>query len=717
MAMSAHKAGAAFRSLLGLLALLVLTASATSSRAVTYVVDTLSDGTLSGDTNPGDGVCENPFGNCQWRTALEEANARVGLDVIDFSVAGTLTPGATAGPFPIITDQIVIRGQTAPGHSGLSQDLEQAPPVIYLDGNGQGGAGLIFSGSGAANSVIIALGIVDFSNGIIILSDADGIQVFACYIGVLGDGSAAGNGGNGISIESDQNVIGQFLSGGVAQDYGNVISGNAGNGILVGDSMRNRISSNRIGTSPDGTAAVPNGQHGIQLGLLLGNDVVPANLNEVGESGIGVFIGNLIAGNLGDGIRIYGSGNVVSTNRIGININGMPQGNGGVGINVSGNSNAIGIGLGPGANEVANSTVGILISGANNNVLFNRLGFADPMQGNSDAGIELSEASNTLVSANHVIFGEQSGIRVIDSGDSTVTGNLVGVVYDNGVPIPGGNQSTSGGAIDVRQSNNTEVSENVLGFYARGIVVFGNSADILNNYIGIDLLDQFIPNGLYGVSLRGTTGAQVTGNRIFRSSVGIRLASLNDPVVGSLITDNVIARNTFDAVRIGDQAIDTGGQIHLHNQVTANEMFGNGDLGIDLGDDGFTANDANDFDTGHNNLQNYPQIIDVSFSALRGASELVVTWESDADLSQATYPATAHFYLADRFAGPQGKLLLGSDTVGGQNSPRTTFLTLPAGIAGGLMTATLTDDDGNTSEFLPVIEFGDLMFADSFEGL
>ena len=57
----------------------------------------------------------------------------------------------------------------------------------------------------------------------------------------------------------------------------------------------------------------------------------------------------------------------------------------------------------------------------------------------------------------------------------------------------------------------------------------------------------------------------------------------------------------FDGVDVEDDS--TG------NAIQRNSMFSNGELGIDLADDGVTLNDAGDGDTGPNRLQNFPEFI------------------------------------------------------------------------------------------------------------
>ena len=56
------------------------------------------------------------------------------------------------------------------------------------------------------------------------------------------------------------------------------------------------------------------------------------------------------------------------------------------------------------------------------------------------------------------------------------------------------------------------------------------------------------------------------------------------------------------------------------NRVSANEISGNGGLGIDLDGNGVSGNDAGDGDTGPNNLQNFPTLTSASGGASTSVS-------------------------------------------------------------------------------------------------
>ena len=82
----------------------------------------------------------------------------------------------------------------------------------------------------------------------------------------------------------------------------------------------------------------------------------------------------------------------------------------------------------------------------------------------------------------------------------------------------------------------------------------------------------------------------------------------------------------------------------VDNAVLRNAIAGNSDLGIDLGADGSTANDPNDLDTGANDLQNGPEIDEVT--------RTTVEWELET-LPQTTY--RLEFFACDGPGAGEGR--------------------------------------------------------------
>lgn len=150
-------------------------------------------------------------------------------------------------------------------------------------------AGIVtIGGSGASDGNVVAyngyagIGVGDNSNQTTLLGN---------YVGVLKDGTSAGNNGHGIHITNGASAV----IGGSQAGEGNVVAGNTGIGINV-EGKGAIIKGNIIGLAPDGTTIRANGGSGIRVNG--GSDPVIIGGSATGE-------GNIIAGNTEDGINTY----------------------------------------------------------------------------------------------------------------------------------------------------------------------------------------------------------------------------------------------------------------------------------------------------------------------------------------------------------------------------------------------------------------------------
>src|SRR5262249_44811853 len=131
-----------------------------------------------------------------------------------------------------------------------------------------------------------------------------------------------------------------------------------------------------------------------------------------------------------------------------------------------------------------------------------------------------------------------------------------------------------------------------------------------NNSDGIEFTAVGTSNNIVLGNLIGTTagGTAALGN----TASGINFtANAHSTQVGGITPGqgNVIAFNLDDGVSVA---------AGTNNTIRGNSIFANGntagDIGIDLGANGVTTNDVGDFDTGANQLQNFPVIQVVSNS-------------------------------------------------------------------------------------------------------
>jgi len=254
--------------------------------------------------------------------------------------------------------------------------------------------GIILSGIGASNNVIVGN-----------------------YIGTDKNGTGKVANGNGVSVTSaSSNLI-----GGATASARNILSGNTGSGVaLSGAGGRNVVQGNYIGTDVTGLLA---------LGNLTGVSVSSATNTIGGVTGtLGAPPGNLISGNTGQGISLGGgSGHIVQGNLVGTTAAGTADlGNGSQGIllnvlnsvvsnNVVSGNNQQGIqttGSGGSRNWIVGNWIGTDVSGALN-------------LSNNSFGVQNGGGFNNVCSNNVIAFNGDHGVHHagVSSTNNTITGN------------------------------------------------------------------------------------------------------------------------------------------------------------------------------------------------------------------------------------------------------------------------------------------------------
>ena len=154
---------------------------------------------------------------------------------------------------------------------------------------------------------------------------------------------------------------------------------------------------------------------------------------------------------------------------------------------------------------------------------------------------------------------------------------------------------------------------------------------------------------------------------------------------------NLIANNNGAGIAM------TGG---TGNGVLGNRFYANASLGINLGTDPVTPNDAGDTDVGANNLQNFPVISSATLSG--GTLHLVGTLDTNAALVNPGFRIEAFLSSAcDPSGNGEGEFFVGASTISVDGSGHAAFtLDLPTSATGTVATATATAaGTGDTSEF------------------
>jgi hypothetical protein len=280
-------------------------------------------------------------------------------------------------------------------------------------------------------------------------NDADGIDVIPG--GVLTSGSQGnlieGNtiGTNLAGNQSLPNVnegvgisggAGYVTIGGSQAGAGNVISGNGSDGVFLGSGSGNNVlQGNLIGTSSDGTQALPNS---------VGVDVQCAD-NTIGGSDAGA--GNVISGNSSYGVFLeQGTGdNQLEGNLIGTSAAGTQALANSEGVLIQSPGNTIGGTVAGDRNVISgNTSGGIIVYTPNNLIQGNFIG--TDVTGSSSVpngylsfnyvgGVVFLADSNTLggttPGAGNVISGNGSdGVDIVGGSDNLVQGNDIGTGAD-----------------------------------------------------------------------------------------------------------------------------------------------------------------------------------------------------------------------------------------------------------------------------------------------
>jgi hypothetical protein len=207
----------------------------------------------------------------------------------------------------------------------------------WIGVNPNGGAAL-----GDEGNVISGTG----DDGVKISDAADDNVVAGDKIGTDATATiAVRNSGNGVEIDSSSgNTI-----GGTSAGAADIMSGNGGDGVVIGLGDDNVISGDMIGTDATGEVALGNARIGVEINFSSGNTI----------GGTSAGAADIISGNSYLGVEINaGDDNVVSGDKIGTDATGaIAVPNTESGVDVSGSGNTIG-GLGVGAANVISGNVG-----------------------------------------------------------------------------------------------------------------------------------------------------------------------------------------------------------------------------------------------------------------------------------------------------------------------------------------------------------------------
>ncbi len=244
-------------------------------------------------------------------------------------------------------------------------------------------------------------------------------------------------------------------------------------------------------------------------------------------------------------------------------------------------------------------------------------------------------------------------------------GNFIGTDYTGTAAVPNGNGVVIDGIATRHILDKNVISGNIQNGIA--IHITGtNEHKITRNMIGTDI-----------------TGTQPLGN----GADGIRIAEGGQyNIIGVPDSGNIIAYNGGNGITVLTAA-DYG------NSFSANKIYGNAQLGIDLYPQGITDNDAGDSDAGANQLMNFPVLDSAIYDDMSGST--MVYGHLDHPL-----PAFCRVELfgsnGDASGHGQANEYLGFAT---PLSNGMFSFNISSVLFWGELTATATDSSGNTSEF------------------
>lgn len=575
----------------------------------------------------------------------------------------------------------------------------------------------------------------NLSGGIVVNGlSSSGTIIKSNYIGTDSSGLLALPNENGILLSFGNHCT---IGGSVAADR-NIISGNTAGGIMMnGTGTRaNVVKGNYIGTDKTGLNPLPN-----YSGIVLKSQ---SNSNIFG--GITVGERNILSGNIEMGLYIEASdSNIITGNYIGPDVTGttafmigdsMLQSNG-IEFNTVAKHNRLGGYLPEERNVISGNRVYGMVYYGNtsyNPVIGNYIGtdatgsYALP----NATGICVDGGSNHNSIINNVLSGNLSyGIFIVTTGTyyNEMKGNLLGTNAAGTDTIPNAIGLLIGGGTKYNVIGGSGAGEGNLfsGNRFEGIEIADMGTDsnvIVGNYIGTDItgttaipnyngigfatnpsyntVDQNVISGNTSIGLilfEYSNHNVITRNRIGVASDGVTPLGNGKPGIviygGASYNQigmepdmgNIIANNDTAGILIDDDN-------SIGNTISANSIYSNGMLGIELMPGGPTMNDAGDADTGPNNLMNYPIIIHAAADAIDGTAWITGTLDSpnpdqcvvEVFLAQAN---TFGFGDGFRYVGYNHP-----DAAGNWSLYVSGALT-----DGDVITATATGPDGSTSEF------------------
>lgn len=389
------------------------------------------------------------------------------------------------------------------------------------------------------------------------------------------------------------------------------------------------------------------------------------------------------------------------------------------------------------------------------------------VRGLSLTGFGVTSTNTALLIWPNRVIAESNYIGVTPDGTASVNGRAIALASGGGTPTT---KVMIGGA--------TPDKRNIIsGFTGTGIVLGYSKSEITiqNNFIGTNPAGTAaLSGGWLGIDVENSSGVNILDNIISGMQTGnntIEIDDLSDSYGFASPTLPIIIRGNRIGVGINGEAIGNNGKgimnygtpnpviiggtaagqgnIIAHNKsngivfsnnpvvainytpmtLSRNSIYANSGLGIDLGWNTVSLNDANDTDTGVNDLLNFPMLSEISENSgnliIKGcapAGATVELFEADVSTGGKATPGDNKLGKSKDYGEGQTYLdsfveggatdtdatncALATDTDGNNQTGMNAFsvtIPKPASLADGdLLTTTATLTSIGTSEFSPV---------------
>ena len=623
-------------------------------------------------------------------------------------------------------DGLSISAATTCYDDGIAINNNSSNNIIGTNGNGSNDAneGNLISGNGDSGVQYTGEGIA-VNEGGTIGTDCTGNRIAGNYLGTDETGTTAlypgstadAQRGSGIQINySTANIIGTNGDGVSDALERNIISGNSDCGIVLQGATGCKIKGNYIGTTKTGLVGLPNyGNEGTKINAVQLTIKLGSNNNYIGTDGDGT--NDNIEGNIfGSATIANGSANVSYNYTVFISAS--------TGNRLSGNY------FGIGADGITVLDIKTTSGPYIDKCIYISSASTSTIVGTNGDGVSDTYEKNYFGNSGH-------GVAIDNSNSCTVAGNYFGL----GTDLTTGETLTSSGTyilnstscrIGSSASNSLErnyfCNSTQYGVWIDGASTANNDLNnVRYNTLGIRPDNAPAPNAINGIYIHRQSNADTIQYNILSCNGTSNTASngaveIND-ASNSVIKNNSIYKNIGNGITVENST-------SVSNLITQNSIYNNGDaanafsklrLGIDLNNDGITANDNKDPDTGPNDLSNFPIItgaavggsgcssatISGTFNGLPSTQYYVELFSSDVCNGDT---AGVDYYSNSTYNYGEGKTYIGASSVfttnaqGNVNATGNLWTTsVPITVAGKYLTAVAVQNNGtnakNTSEF------------------